>query len=256
MLACVIIVAGGVFLFLPRQARPDLVIYSPLPEASGIVKSFTRKTGIPVRLITTGQEGEHWSLALLDTAGPPVQIQHGDKPAAIFVLPEKTVFAPPTKWAELAAPAYRGMTGMADPSVSAIDYPVLAAMIESAGGWPAGKTFIETLKQNGLHIYASDAAVLSALSSGAIQIAIVRPEAIAPHTGPDGKFRTIIPTPAWSTRPMIVTAHPSGAEVGKFIAFVDASSVSKPMVIAMSGNRPAITTWFSKIIVGGSPRHK
>ncbi|MCF3945915.1 extracellular solute-binding protein [Acidiphilium sp. AL] len=254
-----VVVAFAIFLLLPGTTKSGLVFYSPLRGAPAIVKSFTRKTGIPVRLVTAERGHPRWSLAWVNTAGRPISPQFAGQPAAVFVVPGTTTFPPPARWADLSAPAYRGTIGMADPSVSVSDYPVLAAMLDSAGGWPAGKGFIATLQRNGLHIYATDRATLAALRSGAIQLAIVRPDAAAIYAGTiDKSLRVIVPRPAYAIQTTIVMAktltgqHRAAAE--KLIAYVNSAAPSKPLITSTPTRRPAIAAWFVKTIMGSGPQ--
>ncbi len=92
---------------------------------------------------------------------------------AALVSVRQESFIPPATWRDLALPAYRGVIGITDPSVSDATYPALASVLQSTGGWPKSKAFLETLRKNGLHIYANTQTTLAALRSGAIKAAIV-----------------------------------------------------------------------------------
>lgn len=229
--AGLILAAAGIFLLSPRAAQPALVLYSPLRNAPAIVKSFTGATGIPVRLVTAPHGHPHWSLAWIDAA-------------AVLVAPRAAGFPPPTRWADLAKPAFRGLVGMADPAVSRLDYPVLAALLDSAGGWPGGKGFVKALKRHGLHIYATDRATLAALRSGAIQLAIVR--AAAGKTS-DKSLRVIVPRPVPAHRTTIILANTLSrqrrAAAEKFMAYVGSAAPTPT-------HQAAITGWFARTIVG------
>ncbi len=258
-----VVVAIVVFLLLTRTTKPGLVLYSPLGDALAIAKSFTRTTGISIRLVTTERGHPNWSLAWFDAADTQVSPDHAGQPtgqalAAVFVVPNTATFPLPARWADLTAPAYRGMIGMADPSVSVSDYPVLAAMLDSAGGWPAGKGFIEALKQDGLHIYSTDRATLTALRSGAIQFAIVRSKAaIAGAEKIDKSLRVIVPRPAYATQTALAIAKTltgqRRSDAEKFIAYVNSAAPSKPLTTPTPTHQAAITAWFAKTIVGSGP---
>lgn len=146
--------------------------------------------------------------------------------AGVFVTPRAATVAPPATWSDLTAPPYHGMLGMNDPSISGPTYPALAGMLASDGGWPAGKGFIEALKQDGLHIYAKNDATLAALRSGAIQLAIVQSSAaINVAANVDPALRVTFPRPAYILPNVIVMApglsRARRKEAERFIAYVN-----------------------------------
>ncbi|MDD2878076.1 MAG: extracellular solute-binding protein [Acidiphilium sp.] len=147
--------------------------------------------------------------------------------AGVFIAPNPSTVPMPRDWADLTKPAYFGMIGMNDPSISGPTYPALAGMIKSAGGWPDGKTYIEALKANGLHVFAKNDATLAALRSGAIKLAIVQSSAaINTAANIDRHLRVVFPKPAYELPNVIVMAKgltgKRRAEALRFIAFVNA----------------------------------
>lgn len=92
---------------------------------------------------------------------------------AALISIKKESFIPPPTWRDLALPAYRGVIGITDPSVSDATYPAFASVLQSTDGWPKSKLFLETLRKDGLHIYANMQTTFAALRSGAIKAAIV-----------------------------------------------------------------------------------
>ena len=149
--------------------------------------------------------------------------------AGVFVGAPSPVFTMPERWSDLVKPAYRGAVGMTDPALSNTAYDAVAGMLAAAGGWPAGKSFLNTLKANGLHLYASDKDVLSALRSGAIKLAIV-PGATAFYyrAKVDRRLSVVVPKPAYQSTGAIVMAKnlrgTRAAEAKRFIDFVDSDA--------------------------------
>lgn len=146
--------------------------------------------------------------------------------AGVFVSPRNAAFTVPTTWSQLTEPAYRGLFGMNNPSISGPTYPALAGMLASDGGWPAGKSFIEALKQNGLHVFPKNDATLAALRNGTIKLAIVQSSA-ALHVADevDRRLRVTFPRPAYVLPNVIVMARGLSAAKRKlaerFIAYVN-----------------------------------
>lgn len=144
--------------------------------------------------------------------------------AGVFVGAASPLLTMPTRWSDLTRPAYRGAVGMADPALSDLGYEALAGMIEAAGGWPAGKSFVTRLAADGLRLYRSDADVLSALRSGAIKVAIV-PAATAfrYRAGVDHTLRIVVPRPAYRAAEVIAMAKGLSGRTAqaarRFVAF-------------------------------------
>ncbi|MBB5373416.1 ABC transporter substrate-binding protein [Acidocella aromatica] len=144
--------------------------------------------------------------------------------AGVFISDPARLPALPATWNDLLAPAYKGQVGMNDPSISGPSYPMLAGMLDNAGGWPQGQGFVRALKANGLHIFDKNDATLSALQSQAISLAIVQSSAAAFYAAHHPGLRVTIPSPAYVLPNVMVEAAGLSAkrqaEAARFMAFV------------------------------------
>jgi iron(III) transport system substrate-binding protein len=84
---------------------------------------------------------------------------------------------PPTTWAQLLLPQWKGQVGMNDPSQSGPTFPFIAGMMNYLGGVNAGESFFSKLKANGLVIHPTNGPTLQALTSGQINLALVQSSA-------------------------------------------------------------------------------
>ncbi len=84
---------------------------------------------------------------------------------------------PPTSWAALESPAWKGQLGMNDPSQSGPTFPLIAGVMNYLGGVSAGENYFATLKANGLVIHPTNGPTLQALTSGQINLALVQSSA-------------------------------------------------------------------------------
>ncbi len=87
------------------------------------------------------------------------------------------VKTPPTSFAELTGPQWKGQVGMNDPSQSGPTFPLFAGMMNSLGGVSAGEAYFTRLKDNGLVIHPTNGPTLQALTSGQINVALVQSSA-------------------------------------------------------------------------------
>jgi len=144
--------------------------------------------------------------------------------AGVFVVPQSFAAGPPLAWKDLLRPGLRGRVGMNNPAISGPALPVLAGLLTQGGGWPAGQTFIEALKRNGLHVYAKNNATLTALKSGQIEIAVVQSSAAYYWQRHDPGLRVILPQPAYDLPSvMVISAGLHGRNLvaaRKFMQFV------------------------------------
>ncbi len=144
--------------------------------------------------------------------------------AGVYIYDPKRVNTPPATWNDLTNPAYQGLIGINDPSISGPTFPMLAGMLNNAGGWPKGQDYVEALKANGLHMFAKNDATLAALQSQAIGIAIVQSSAAIYFAGSHPDLKIMIPNPAFVLPNVIVEAaglnSHKQAEAAKFLAFV------------------------------------
>ena len=152
--------------------------------------------------------------------------------AGVVVLAADPYVAPPRGWPGLAASAYHGILGLTDPGVSTESYDLLAGLLQAAGGWPQGSTFLATLKRDGLHIYASRGDTLAALRSGSVELAIMN-SALAFEAAKDqaSGLRLAFPSPVSVMPSVIVMArglNPAQRRaVLEFIAFANEATVQE-----------------------------
>ncbi|MDR3717870.1 MAG: extracellular solute-binding protein [Bryobacteraceae bacterium] len=144
--------------------------------------------------------------------------------AGVFISDPARLPAPPATWNDLLAPAYKGQVGMNDPSISGPTYPMLAGMLDNAGGWPQGQGFVQALKANGLHMFDKNDATLSALQAQAISLATVQSSAAVFYAAHHPGLRVTIPSPAYVLPNVMVEAAGLSAkrqaEAARFMAFV------------------------------------
>jgi iron(III) transport system substrate-binding protein len=187
----------------------DKAMVSAFTKATGIpVKLDDNSTGPLLTQIEASKNNPNWGLlwvdgatafAGLDTQGlllkgyePNVswdslgrQSVPSDKsytPAGVTLMAavvyDKTkVTNPPTSWAQLTQPQWKGAVGMNDPAQSGPTYPFIAGMMNYLGGVSAGEKYFTQLKANGLVIHPTNGDTLQALGSGQIKLALVQSSA-------------------------------------------------------------------------------
>ena len=96
---------------------------------------------------------------------------------AALVYDSTKVSHPPTTWQQLLQPQWKGKVGMNDPSQSGPTFPFIAGMMNYLGSTAKGESFYSQLKANGLVINPTNGPTLAALSSGAIELALVQSSA-------------------------------------------------------------------------------
>jgi iron(III) transport system substrate-binding protein len=96
---------------------------------------------------------------------------------AAVVYDKTKVTNPPTSWAQLTQPQWKGAVGMNDPAQSGPTYPFIAGMMNYLGGVSAGEKYFTQLKANGLVIHPTNGDTLQALGSGQIKLALVQSSA-------------------------------------------------------------------------------
>ncbi|MGA7801027.1 MAG: extracellular solute-binding protein, partial [Gammaproteobacteria bacterium] len=151
--------------------------------------------------------------------------------AGAFTYHPATLKDPPHSWSGLTAAALRGAVGMNNPAISGPMFPMLAGMLSQAGGWPDGKSFVMSLKDNGLHVYAKNANTLAALRAGDIKVAVTQSSAAWNVAAKDPSLRVAIPDPSFALPSVLVVAAgaPDAArvEAEKFIRFAMAPSTQR-----------------------------
>lgn len=91
----------------------------------------------------------------------------------VYNTNELTAAEAPTTWGELADAKYKNIIGMADPAIAAPAYPYVAWFFNQQG-LDGGKTYFDSLFNNGLHVYPKNPNVVTALSSGEIKVAALQ----------------------------------------------------------------------------------
>ncbi len=176
---------------------------------------LARNLPAPAGLTPTGQ-------SMLSPDG--AYIPTGFTLAGVFISDPTRLPTPPANWDDLTQPAYKGQVGMNDPSISGPTYPMLAGMLDNAGGWPQGQGFVQALKANGLHMFDKNDATLSALQAQAVSLAIVQSSAAVFFAAQHPGLRITVPSPAYVLPNVMVeaTGLPAkrAAEAAKFMAFV------------------------------------
>lgn len=84
----------------------------------------------------------------------------------------------PKAWDDLLSPRWKGAVAMNDPAISGPTYPFVAGIIQQMGGIARGEAFFAKLKQNGLHVYATNKVTIGAMLSGRAKLAIVQDSAL------------------------------------------------------------------------------
>ena len=97
--------------------------------------------------------------------------------AGTVVYNRTTVSTPPTAWADLLSPAWKGAVGMNNPSISGPTFPFVAGLFNFFGGVPEGQKFLMALKANGLKVYNKNPDTLHALQAGDIRLAMIQSSA-------------------------------------------------------------------------------
>ncbi|MDE2238419.1 MAG: extracellular solute-binding protein [Rhodospirillales bacterium] len=151
--------------------------------------------------------------------------------AGVFISDPSRLPAAPSTWNDLLSPAYKNQVGMNDPSISGPTFPMLAGMLDNAGGWPQGQSFLLALKANELHMYDKNDATLAALQSQAISLAIVQSSAALFYASHHPGLRVTIPSPAYVLPNVMVEAAGLDARrqklAARFMAFVMRPDIQK-----------------------------
>jgi iron(III) transport system substrate-binding protein len=249
-------------LVLARRSNRGLILYSAMSYSQPVADEFTRATGVPITVVelTTGNllarvaaEARHpsWDIAWFDgdMAAAGLDDAHllakGITPALHWttqgreLLPRDGSYVPtgftlagvfvslgsipdmPHRWQDLLT--VRGCVGMNNPSISGPSYPILVAILNESGGWPAGKRFIDKLKARCFETFTANNDTLAALRSGAIRVAIVQSSAAWSLRARDNRLVVSVPRPAYVLPSVIVEPRTASSQtratVRRFIAF-------------------------------------
>ena len=149
----------------------------------------------------------------------------------IVAYNKKKVTNPPTTWAALESPAWKGQVGMNDPSQSGPTFPLIAGVMNNLGGVSAGEKYFSTLKSNGLVINPTNGPTLQALTNGRINLALVQSSAAIGATFTDKNIGLQYLSPATLLPSAIgidAKASPQvQAEAKQFVEFVLSSAGQK-----------------------------
>ena len=160
----------------------------------------------------------------------------------------------PSRWQDLLSPALAGAVGMNNPAISGPTYPILAAMLAQAGGWPKGRGFVTQLIGAGLHDYTKNANTLAALRSGEIKLALTQSSAAWFVAARDPSLRVEVPNPSFALPSVIVVAKGLSARtsraVARFIRFASSPKIQKLRM--MKGNADG---YYWPLIKGITPLH-
>ena len=152
--------------------------------------------------------------------------------AGILVASADPYVASPDQWPTLTGARYHGIIGMNDPQLARSTYPALISLLQENGGWPAGKSYINSLNHDGLHVYAKDADTMAALRSGSIQLAIIKSSVAFGYAKTrDKSLRLVIPKPVYAMPSVIVMAkslnRKQRREALRFITFINWPAIQK-----------------------------
>ena len=108
---------------------------------------------------------------------------------AAVLYTKNVVTSPPTTWAQLLDPQWKGQIGITTPKKVGSVYPFIAGMISQLGGTKGvakGERFFSQLKAKGLNVYTTTGQTIHALTTGKIKLALVQSSAAvgAQHTDP------------------------------------------------------------------------
>jgi iron(III) transport system substrate-binding protein len=97
--------------------------------------------------------------------------------AGAVVYNKSKVKTPPTSFAQLLTPAWKGKVGTNDPSQSGPTFPIIAGIMNAMGGVSGGEAYFTKLKANGLVINPTNGPTLQALTNGQINVALIQSSA-------------------------------------------------------------------------------
>ena len=266
-----VVIAGALYVLWPRQSQGlvlySAVDYGPAVAAAfkkqtGIdVTLVDVSTGALLAKVSAEGHRPAWSLlwfdgdlaaAALDRAGLLAKHSVPDLPwnktgralipadgayiptgltlAGAFTY-HATFANPPAHWADLLSPALHGAVGMNNPAISGPMYPLLAGMLQQAGGWPKGQSYVLALKANGLRVYAKNANTLAALRGNDIQLAVTQSSAAWYTASQDPTLKVKIPDPAFAL-PSVICVAPGlspqmRAAAEQFIRFAMSPAIQK-----------------------------
>lgn len=182
----------------------DQNVVTAFQKATGIpTKLYDDHTGIVLGKITAEKNNPQWgvvwidgdqALASLDQQGmllkgftPKVSLTPlgesmlpkdksytptGFTIAGSIIYNSKVVKNPPTTWADLLSPKWKGKVAMLNPPVDGSAYPFVMGMMQQLGGVSQGEKYFQDMKQNGMAIISDPHQEISAVESGQYPIVI------------------------------------------------------------------------------------
>jgi len=96
---------------------------------------------------------------------------------AALLYSTKAVSLPPTTFAQLLLPQWKGQIAMTTPKQVAATYPFIAGQIAQVGGTKGvakGEAYFTALKKNGLVVYPTTGQTIQAVSSGKVKAALLQ----------------------------------------------------------------------------------
>lgn len=263
----------------------DKVVTAAFAKATGIpVKLDDNSTGPLLTQVYASRNNPNWGLLWVDGATafagldqqgllargfePSVswnslgkQSLPADKsytPTGVTLMPvvvydKRKVPSPPSAFADLLRPKWKGAVGMNDPSQSGPTYPFIAGVMNSLGGVSQGKHYFQQLKANGLIVHPTNGETLQALTSGQIKLALVQSSAGTGAALGDKNLAVRYLSPATLLPGAIGIDAKAPPQVQKearqFISFVLSPAGQK----AMQSGDPAGDSLYYPVINGTSP---
>lgn len=228
-------------------------------------KEISDSTGVLLAKIEAEKNNPHWGVfwsdgaaayAALDAQGMLVRGFEPDKgaltsvgkklvpadksyiPTAITVADAvvynpSVVHHPPTSFAQLTEPKWKGAVGMNNPAISGPTYTAVAGIMAAMGGVKQGEAYFEKLAANGLHVYTTNKVTLGALLHGQIKLAIVQNNAGIELSEKYPQLKVTYPKPATVLPSVIgIDAKVSKSEIAeaeRFAEFVYSSAGQQVM---------------------------
>ena len=103
---------------------------------------------------------------------------------------KNAVTTPPTTWAQLLDPQWKGEIGITTPKKVGSTYPFIAGMIAQVAGTNGitkGEQYFSKLKANGLKVFATTGQTIQALTKGRVKLALLQSSVAVgqQHTNPN-----------------------------------------------------------------------
>jgi iron(III) transport system substrate-binding protein len=277
--------ASSTPLYLLSSEGYDSAMCTAFQKATGIVcKLSDNSTGPTLATIQATKNNPHWGVAWTDGNAPYAALDQeglllkGFEPttgtltalgrklvpadksyiptgltvSGAFIYNAKVTPKPPTTWADLLLPQWRGKVGMNNPSVDGPSYPILATLFNSLGGVKQGEAFMTKLKANGFVV--SQNSIKDELLAGTVQVAISQNTSGigASYTNPN--IKVYYPNPSAGLPSTIaIDGKASPAEIADAKKFADFVYSPAGQQVMLSGD-PQGDSQFFPIMVGEKSR--